>query len=179
MPNFHTSFSKNVRYSPQAVKTTAVISAIPSTTPSQHKWPTLFWCSGHPLNIIGLSRHFWSESVIRFPLLFLSYQCTSAHTRRSECHAGFLPPTAKKTTNNNMTNICCSTTNKWTLHWTKQDKEHCSDVIESKVLGSGRGTVGKRTGPNWSKIVQTTNLVKMTLLLCRPMMGECAGVSGH
>ena len=28
-------------------------------------------------------------------------------------------------------------------------------------LGSGRGPVGKCTGPNWSKIVQTTILVKM------------------
>ena len=30
-------------------------------------------------------------------------------------------------------------------------------------LGRGRGTVGKCTGPKWSKMVQTTILVKMTL----------------
>ena len=30
-------------------------------------------------------------------------------------------------------------------------------------LGSGRDTVGKCTGPKWSKMVQTTILVKMTL----------------
>ena len=33
----------------------------------------------------------------------------------------------------------------------------------SPLLGSGRGTVGKCTGPKWSKMVQTTILVKMTL----------------
>ena len=30
-------------------------------------------------------------------------------------------------------------------------------------LGSGRGTVGKCAGQKWSKMVQTTILVKMTL----------------
>ena len=30
-------------------------------------------------------------------------------------------------------------------------------------LGNGRGTVGKCTGPKWTKMVQTTILVKMTL----------------
>ena len=33
----------------------------------------------------------------------------------------------------------------------------------SASLGNGRGTVGKCTGPKWSRMVQTTILVKMTL----------------
>ena len=31
------------------------------------------------------------------------------------------------------------------------------------LVGGGRGTVGKRAGPKWPKMVKTTILVKMTL----------------
>ena len=36
-------------------------------------------------------------------------------------------------------------------------------LLLNAFLGSGRGTVGKCTGPKWSKMVQTTILVKMPL----------------
>ena len=36
-------------------------------------------------------------------------------------------------------------------------------LVTTIILGSGRSTVGKSTGPKWSKMVQMTILVKMTL----------------